>query len=189
MTQHGRARPFSVGQYLLIVFAPSWPLQFTFLVLGDAFRPILLVSMIMAGAGTFVAGRYIFRDGFESAGWSWGRPRHYVLALGLALFLWLVPVIAEGLLGIRPQAAEPTWRSIAAAFAVSFGITLLPAFGEEFSWRGYLLPRLLERYTHRRALLFHGLVTWLWHVPWLLTKCVTRWPALLVAPLSSSSWS
>jgi hypothetical protein len=65
MTQHGRARPFSVALYLLTVFALSWPLQFAFLMLGDAFRPILLVSMIMAGAGTFVAGRYIFRDGFE----------------------------------------------------------------------------------------------------------------------------
>ena len=64
--------------------------------------------MIMAGVGTFVAGRYVFRDGFEDAGWRWGRPRHYILAFGLALFLWVVPVVIEGSgaprgLSVRPD--------------------------------------------------------------------------------------
>ena len=52
--------------------------------------------------------------------------------------------------------------AISGQFA-SFAITLVPAFGEEFSWRGYLLPRLLKRFTTRRALLVHGFVTCLWH--------------------------
>jgi membrane protease YdiL (CAAX protease family) len=55
------------------------------------------------------------------------------------------------------------------SFITSFAITLVPAFGEEFSWRGYLLPRLLERFTTRKALLVHGFVTWLWHVPFIVT--------------------
>jgi membrane protease YdiL (CAAX protease family) len=55
------------------------------------------------------------------------------------------------------------------SFITSFAITLVPAFGEEFSWRGYLLPRLLERFTTRTALLVHGFVTWLWHLPFIVT--------------------
>ena len=67
-------RPLSLGRYLLIVFALSWPFQLAFVVLGETFRPILLLSMIMAGVGTFVAGRYVFTDGFEGTGWRWCRP-------------------------------------------------------------------------------------------------------------------
>jgi membrane protease YdiL (CAAX protease family) len=159
----------SIGSYVAIVFAFSWPFQLAFVFLGDPFRRLLLLSMIMAGVATFVAGRYVFKDGFEDAGWRWGRPTHYMLAFGLSLFLWLVPVIIENAIGLRSAAGEPGWRLIPGRFLESFAITLLPAFGEEFSWRGYLLPRLLKRFTTRRALLFHGLVTWLWHVPFIVT--------------------
>ncbi|MGE3507716.1 MAG: hypothetical protein AB7N65_02390 [Vicinamibacterales bacterium] len=93
-------RSFSLGLYLVIVFAFSWPFQLAFIILGDRFRPILLVSMIMAGIGTFVAGRDVFRDRFGDAGWRWGRPRHYVFAFGLALSLWLLPVVIENVSGL-----------------------------------------------------------------------------------------
>jgi hypothetical protein len=98
--------------YLVIVFAFSWPFQLAFVLLGDPLRPILLVSMIMAGVGTFVAGRYVFRDGFEDAGWRWGQPRHYVLAFGLALLLWLLPVAIEKVSGLRSDAWEPRWTTM-----------------------------------------------------------------------------
>lgn len=122
----------------------------------------------MAGVGTFVSGRFVFRDGFDGAGWRVGKPSHHAAALGLALFLWLLPVIVENAFSLR-TGDKPPWASIAVTFASSFAITLLPAFGEEFSWRGYLLPRLLKRFSVRRALLMHGFVTWLWHAPFIVT--------------------
>lgn len=162
------SRPFSLKVYLLIVFSLSWPFQITYLFLGEAFRPILLVSMIMAGVGTFIAGRYVFKDGFASAGWHWGKPWHYVLVFGLALLLWLFPAMLEFALGIRESPQDLELPSILATFLLSFLITLIPALGEEFSWRGYLLPRLLNRYRPRRALLLHGLITWFWHIPFVV---------------------
>jgi membrane protease YdiL (CAAX protease family) len=36
--------------------------------------------------------------------------------------------------------------------------------GEEFSWRGCLLARLLARYSSRRAQILHGFITWFWHL-------------------------
>jgi uncharacterized protein len=162
------ARPFSVGLYLLIVFGFSWPFQLVFAFLGEAFRPILLLSMLMAGIGTFVAGRYVFRDGFEGTGWRLGRPRHYLFSVALAALLWVPPVFMEHIAGWRTVVVQGRWDAIAVTLATSFGMTLLPAFAEEFSWRGYLLPRLLKRYTCRRALLAHGLITWLWHVPFIV---------------------
>jgi membrane protease YdiL (CAAX protease family) len=162
------SRPFSLKIYLLTVFALSWPFQIAFLFLGEEFRPILLGSMIMAGVGTFVAGRYIFKDGFAGAGWRWGKPLHYILVFGLALFLWLVPVVLEYVLGIREFPQDLELLSILGTFLLAFMITLIPAFGEEFSWRGYLLPRLLARYSSRRALILHGVITWVWHLPFVV---------------------
>jgi membrane protease YdiL (CAAX protease family) len=124
--------------------------------------------MIMAGVGTFVAGRYVFKDGFARAGWRWVRPMHYILVFGLALFLWLVPVLLEFALGLRQSPRDLELSPILAAFLLTFVITLIPAFGEEFSWRGYLLPRLLATYSSRRALLLHGSITWLWHLPFIV---------------------
>jgi membrane protease YdiL (CAAX protease family) len=155
--------------YLLVVFALSWPFQVAFIFLGEAFRPILLLSMVMAGVGTFIAGKYVFKDGFKRAGWRWGKPRHYVLVFGLALFLWLVPVVLEHALGMRQGFDDLVSWSTVATFLATLFLTLIPAFGEEFSWRGYLLPRLLERHRPRQALLLHGFVTWLWHAPFIVT--------------------
>ena len=157
-------RAFSIRSYLLIVFAVSWPFQFAYVALGDAWRPLLLLSMIMVSVGTFIAGRYVFGDGFANAGWRWGKPRHYALAFGLALFLWLVPSVVERAIGVF-EGAPVGIGSVLSTFALSFVVTLIPAFGEEFGWRGYLLPRLMKRYRPRRALLLHGAITWIWHLP------------------------
>jgi membrane protease YdiL (CAAX protease family) len=43
-------------------------------------------------------------------------------------------------------------------------LNAIPAFGEEFGWRGYLLPKLLPLGT-KKALLLSGLIWGLWHAP------------------------
>jgi uncharacterized protein len=158
-------RPFSLKVYLLIIIALSWPFQIAYAFLGEAFRPLLLLSMIMVAVGTYIAGGFVFRDGFENAGWQWGKPRHYAYAFGLALFLWAFPRAVEQFLGIYEAPQDVGVTTILAEFLFSFTITLIPAFSEEFGWRGYLLPRLFMRYSTRRALLLHGFITWVWHLP------------------------
>jgi membrane protease YdiL (CAAX protease family) len=161
-------RAFSLPLYLLVVIGVSWPFQLPYLFLGDSFRPLLLVSMIAAGVGTWIAGRFIFGDGFAYAGWQRGRLIHYGMAIGLALFLWALPVLLEGIWQGESGERMYRWGDIGQGFATSFLITLVPAFGEEFSWRGYLLPHLLSRHEPRRALLLHGLITWIWHLPFIV---------------------
>lgn len=121
----------------------------------------------MVTVGTFLSGRYVFRDGFVNAGWSWGKPRHYIMAFGLAAFLWLVPSTLEQLFGLHTNSQNLSTATLLTIFATNFLITLIPAFGEEFGWRGYMLPRLLKQYTARKALLLHGFVTWFWHLPFI----------------------
>ena len=157
-------RPFSIRIYLVIVMLLSWPVQISYFFLGDTYKPILLISMVMVAIGTYICGKYLFKDGFVNAGWSMGRPKHYVYVFGLALFLWLLPSAIERLVGWY-STRETNLTTLATTFSYSLVITIIPAFSEEFGWRGYLLPRLLKRYPYRRALLLHGLITWIWHLP------------------------
>ncbi len=124
--------------------------------------------MIMAGIGTWVAGSLVFKDGYSSAGWRLGKARYYFLAVLLSTFLWLAPVIFELALGINSLPTEFRINLLLQTLLMSVLLTIIPAFGEELSWRGYLLPRLFERYSNRKALLLHGLVTWFWHLPFLV---------------------
>lgn len=159
-------RPFSLPLYLLVVCLLSWPFQFAYLFLGEDFRPLLLLSMVMAGVGTWLAARFIFGDGLGDVGWRIGKLRYYLAGLALALFLWLFPVLLERVLGIH-QPAGPL-RDALPLFLSAALFTLIPALGEEVSWRGYLLPKLLQDHSVRHALLKHGLLTWFWHLPFLL---------------------
>ena len=42
---------------------------------------------------------------------------------------------------------------------------LLGCFGEEFAWRGYLLPKLCEKTSVPKAVLLNGVIWGLWHAP------------------------
>lgn len=159
-----KQRQFSLKVFLLIIIALSWPFQIGYGFLGENFRPILLVSMIMTGVATSICGKYVFKDGCKKAGWSWGKPKYYVFAFALPLFLWFVPTVLEQWMGMH-KTQQLSESMLFSTFLTAFLITLIPAFAEEFSWRGYLLPRLMMRHTVRKALLIHGFVTWFWHLP------------------------
>jgi len=161
-------RSFSLGLYLLIVFGLSWPPQIAYALWGN--NPISgyilsSLSMVMVTVGTFIAGRYIFRDGFKNMGWHWGRPKHYLGVFALALFIFGMPVMIENILGWHTLPASISAGAILASFTTSFLLTLIPGFGEEFGWRAYMLPHLAQRYSLRRALLLHGFIWWAWHIP------------------------
>lgn len=161
-------RPFSLGLYLLIVFALSWPFQIAYALWGNTPASGYLLSslsMVMVTVGSFIAGRYVFRDGFKNADWRWGKPKQYIGVFALALFIFGVPVLLESVLGLHTLPAGISVGALLAGFLTSFLLTLIPGFGEEFGWRAYMLPHLAERYSLRKALLLHGFIWWAWHIP------------------------
>jgi uncharacterized protein len=151
-----RSRTFSLRLYLLIVFGLSWPFQIASVIWGGGnLLPVYILTsaaMLMVTVGTYIAGRYVFRQGFTGAGWNWGKPRYYVAVIGLALLLWIVPTTFDVALRAVPPLQRPTPVQIAWVFVLLFG-TVIPGFGEEFGWRGYMLPRLTQRYNVRKAIL------------------------------------
>jgi membrane protease YdiL (CAAX protease family) len=166
-----KQRPFSLTIYLLIVFGLSWPLQIIFALSDETLNLgyLNLISMVMVTVGTFIAGRYVFRDGFEHAGWRWGKPSQYLWTFGLALFIFAVPSLLENLFGLHTVPAGVSARTVLASFAASFLLTLIPGFGEEFGWRGYMLRHLVKRYSTRKAILIHAFIWWAWHLPVIFT--------------------
>jgi membrane protease YdiL (CAAX protease family) len=204
-------KPFSLRLYLFIVFALSWPFQIAYAMWGNT--PIsgyLLssLSMVMVTVGSFIAGRYVFRDGFKNMGWRWGKLKHYLGVFALALFIFAVPVLIENVLGWHTMPAGISGGTILTGFLTSFLLTLIPGFGEEFGWRAYMLPRLAQRYSLRKALLLHGFIWWAWHIPalvrigayvegaqaniWLSiagTMLITLIPAMMNAILFAYVWT
>ncbi|WP_285663219.1 CPBP family intramembrane glutamic endopeptidase [Actinorhabdospora filicis] len=103
-----------------------------------------------------------------------------LIALPLGMTLGVADLDIPGLSGVRhflsgqlgmPGAAESSTATVSlsglAAMTVFFIAGLLPCFGEEWGWRGYLMPKLLP-WGLWPALLFNGLLWALWHVPLLL---------------------
>lgn len=149
---------------------------------------LLATTYMWAPALANIFTRIITRQGFANAGlrpyirhgwpyWvaAWLLPSILTI-LGAVLFFLIYPQYYAGTSTLRTQlqAAGQTvppgslWPIIiiqtAAAVLISPPINGLFTFGEEFGWRGYLLPKLTPLGT-RRAVLLLGVIWGIWHWP------------------------
>jgi len=131
--------------------------------------------------------RRVEGSGFGDAGLRWPPLKYVLLAWFGPAFLTLVST-AFSLAIYPPDTGLSTLRSllaraggqvavpaevlllgqIAAGLTVAVLINSLFAFGEEFGWRGYLLPRLMDRLGPWPGIILHGAVWGLWHGPLVL---------------------
>jgi membrane protease YdiL (CAAX protease family) len=149
----------SFATYLLPL--PREALAFV-LVAIPALVAIALAAVTEGGAGV---GRLLRQLGRWRVGLRW-----YVIALGLGLALRLAMSLLGLALGLIPRLQL---RPLSPPeFALLALIPLLPAFLEEVGWRGYALPRLLERYSPMVA----GLAL---AVPWAVIHLALHLPGML----------
>ena len=154
---------------------------------------LLLATVYMFGpALANILTRLITREGkanlmlephFDKKRWSYWLCAWFLPALlaivGLALFFLVFPKYYDPELGFLTtqlatqgtQTSLSPWMIVIVqavqAILLSPLLNAVPTFGEEFGWRGYLLPKLLPL-GHRKAVLLTGVIWGIWHWPIIL---------------------
>ena len=136
--------------------------------------------------------RLITREGFKNA---WLRPnlkghaKHYLLAwfgpgiltfLGMGIYFLLFPNHFDPTLSYFVAVLESAGASMemlpipigmlmliqcAQAFFLAPALNFVTCFGEEWGWRGYLLPKVSKHFSTIPTLLITGVIWGLWHAP------------------------
>lgn len=89
----------------------------------------------------------------------------YAVALALPALLLAAPFAWAAIRG-----AEPPRMGFSPEVAMFAALWLVLAFGEEMGWRGYALPRLIERHGFLIGSSILGVVWCVWHYPRLLAS-------------------
>jgi membrane protease YdiL (CAAX protease family) len=126
-----------------------------------SFGPSIAAILLTAAWG----GRAALRD-FWRAGLRWRAPlRVYAVAvLAPPLLYALAALLAHGPAGLRPtgSTALPWWGMALVPLEI---LILGGPLGEEFGWRGFALPHLLERLHPIPASFAVAAIWFAWHLP------------------------
>lgn len=178
-----------VRSFIVIAFALSWPfLIYGFGWLGSnqdvlARYMFSCAGMLMVAFSAFVVRILIERKGFEDVGWNLGHYRWYLLALLWCFVYGLIPALVASLFGDLEWNHGISGGALIVVVLSLAGLSVIAAFGEEFGWRGYLLPRLLtDRTRSREILVIIGFIWGVWHLP------VELSPLLKEGFVGTSSW-
>jgi membrane protease YdiL (CAAX protease family) len=164
-----------LGMFFGLAFALTWPAMALWLRGGGedipwfTFGPMLAALIVTALVGGWASLKALLHRQVQwRVGLGW-----YVVAIGLPIALELATVALNVALGAHAPAWDRMhgWQTIlgmAALYTVFSG-----PLGEELGWRGFALPRLLERFANFRygalaASLILGVIHAAWHLPLLL---------------------
>ncbi|MCC6189754.1 MAG: CPBP family intramembrane metalloprotease [Anaerolineales bacterium] len=159
---------FYLGAALLgIVPEALYPL----FIYGTALGALLVVAVTEGRAGVRAWASRIVR---WRVGLLW-----YAVALGLPIVLKFAAYGLNLALGAPAPPAEAwgAWAEVPFEFIFVF-LTL--ALGEELGFRGYALPKLLERHSPLAASLILGVMRVIWHVPLVVLAGDSPWVFAIV---------
>ena len=135
--------------------------------------------------------RLFTKEGFKNSKLTFnfgkGRTRYYIIAwllpsvlcaLGALVYFLIYPgrfdashsyIIqqsAEAGVTITPEQMEQkVWLDLIVAVLMAPLLNVITCFGEEWGWRGYMMPKLLGKMKFLPAVLLGGLIWGLWHAP------------------------
>jgi hypothetical protein len=201
-----RVRWKEVILFVVLAYGLAWAWSGYFLLpyLGDLFTRSTTPTDMLARLGpastlgtmltpmiaAFIMRIFVSKEGVKGSLGLLRSPKYYLAALAIpAVFVTAVVLIATQAMVIPGGAPLGEFRWAEAGWFVYLMLTLsalvvtLFTFGEEYGWRGYLLPRLLPLGEIRATVLL-GLIWAFWHLPLIVAGLnfpgVNVWLALLV---------
>lgn len=170
--------------YLGLSFGMAWLIFFVFIFTGHTWtgsspEMLSLVSLgMLAPAIAHVITRKVTNEGFRLTG-----EKSMMLGIDLKGKKWIFFLLAMFLPVVYSTLGDViVWLFCPEAFGEaevsSFVVIIYPlisivsgvvlsfaAFGEEFGWRGYMMPKLIELVGMPKALIIGGIIWGLWHAP------------------------
>lgn len=177
----------SILLFLIFSFVPVWAACFIMLFVqqpvSSTMTVIFAAFMFMPAIASFLT-RWIQHEGFRKMylkphfRGNWGK---YLLSVfvppalvfgGAALYFLFFPSMFDTEFSVlvsagvaKSQVVMVVVVQLVQGVLLAPFINLIPCLGEELGWRGYLLPKLLERFSPRAAALITGVVWGIWHAP------------------------
>ena len=170
--------------YLGLSFGMAWLIFFVFIFTGHTWtgsspEMLSLVSLgMLTPAIAHVITRKVTNEGFRLTG-----EKSMMLGIDLKGKKWIFFLLAMFLPVVYSTLGDGIiWLFCPEAFGEaevsSFVVIIYPlisivsgvvlsfaAFGEEFGWRGYMMPKLIELVGMPKALIIGGIIWGLWHAP------------------------
>ncbi len=166
-------RRHPVAAYILLAFSWTWLIAFAMLFTGltdDVFSPspLFILGGILSNVSPSLAALLVTRinGGKEALKRLTGRFKVKSQRGWTGLTLVIVPTVTA-LTTILSHFFFREYRFALVAPMIAMGLVwpLFSGMGEEFGWRGYLLPRLIKRFGLMKAALLLGILWEVWHLP------------------------
>ena len=195
MEKENKLETRRIGLFLLITFAMTyawtialiWPRTLgrdaaSFTTEETLINTALTAMLMFFPAIGVLITRLVTREGFKNAMLRFnlkGNVRYYLLGwfgpMALTIFgaiLYFVVCPSEFTLttyhtqmAAQPMSEAAFWALQVVLMCMAPLLNLVPCFGEEWGWRGYLVPKVAQRMKFLPTVLLTGFIWGIWHAP------------------------
>jgi len=169
-------KKYPIWAYLCFAFGFSWTLWSVLVfttppaVLQEGPPPSFFIFAALGGIGPSLAGIVVTAILYGKAGVHDLFARVKLPRVGIqwyAAALFISPLIGVSTRAVESALGKPTalQEEMKDTLPLSVIFPVFAALGEEFGWRGYLLPKLETHCTAFKASVLVGLAWGLWHIP------------------------